>query len=112
MLLFWQQRKCPKARQPPEVWRVYNKLFLPKWDLDFIKLVLWRKLPVGVRQERMGGKMCPLDGQVEDHQHSTDVSDTRLGRAMGSDSDEFSTDVSDSRKRRRREGGSGKEART
>ena len=69
MLLFLQQRKRPKARQPPEVWRVYNKLFLPRWDLDFIKRVLWRKLPVGVRQERMGGKMCPLDGRVEDHQH-------------------------------------------
>ena len=69
MLLFLQQRKRPKARQPPEVWRVYNNLFLPKWDMDFIKRVLWRKLPVGVRQERMGGKMCPLDGRVEDHQH-------------------------------------------
>ena len=29
--------------------------------------VLWRKLPVGVRQERMGGKLCPLDGWVETH---------------------------------------------
>ena len=52
-----------------------------------------------------------LSGSDGEEQYSTDVSDTRLGRAMGSDSDEFSTDVSDSRKRRRREGGSGKEAR-
>ena len=69
MLLFLQQRTRPKARQPPDVWRVYNKLHLPKWDLDFIKRVLWRKLPVGVRQERLGGNLCPLDGRVEDHRH-------------------------------------------
>ena len=69
MLLFLQQRTRPKARQPPDVWRVYNKLHLPKWDLDFIKRVLWRKLPVGVRQERLGGNLCPMDGRLEDHRH-------------------------------------------
>ena len=53
-----------------------------------------------------------LSGSDGEEQYSTDVIDTRLGRAMGSDSDEFSTDVSDSRKRRRREGGLGKEATT
>ena len=46
-----------------------------------------------------------LSGSDGEEQYSTDVSDTRLGRVVGSDSDEFSTDVSDSRKRRRREGG-------
>ena len=46
-------------------------------------------------------------GSDGEEPYSTDVSDTRLGRATGTDSDEFSTDVSDSRKRRRREGGVG-----
>ena len=54
----------------------------------------------------------PSDGSDGEEQYNTDVSDTRLGRVMGSDSDGFSTDISDSRKRRRKEGGSGKEART
>ena len=33
--------------EPPEVWRVFNHLYLPKWELDFIQRVLWHKLPVG-----------------------------------------------------------------
>ena len=44
-------------------------------------------------------------GSDGEEPYSTNVSDTRLGRPTGTDSDEFSTDVSDSRKRRRREGG-------
>ena len=87
----------------------------------------WRRRQTGKRVQRWtqgGGSSSDttssssseigesLSGSDGEEQYNTDVSDTRLGRAMGSDSDEFSTDVSDSRKRRRREGGLGKEART
>ena len=48
MLLFMQHQTRPKALQPPEVWRVFNNLHLPRWDLDFIRRVLWKKLPLGV----------------------------------------------------------------
>ena len=65
-----QQRTRHEARQPKEVWRVFGCLHLPKWDLDFIWRVLWRKLPVGARMERLGGKLCPQCGRVEDHAHT------------------------------------------
>ena len=29
----------------------------------------WKKLPLGTRMERLGGKLCLLDGRVEDHEH-------------------------------------------
>ena len=69
-LLAMQQRTRHEARQPEEVWRVFGRLHLPKWDLDFIRRVLWRKLPVGARMERLGGKLCPQCGRVEDHAHT------------------------------------------
>ena len=49
---------------------MFGCLHLPKWDLDFVRRVLWRKLPVGVRMERLGGKLCPQCGRVEDHAHT------------------------------------------
>ena len=55
-LLAIQQRTRHEARQSKEVWRVFGCLHLPKWDLDFIRRVLWRKLPVGARMERLGGQ--------------------------------------------------------
>ena len=42
---------------------------MPKWDKDFIRRCLWKKLPVGTRMERLGGKLCPLDSKVETHEH-------------------------------------------
>ena len=63
-LLAMQQRTRHEARQSKEVWRVFGCLHLPKWDLDFIRRVLWRKLPVGVRMERLAGKLCPQCGRV------------------------------------------------
>ena len=30
---------------------------------------LWKELPVGVQMERLGGKLCPMDGRVENHIH-------------------------------------------
>ena len=69
-LLAMQQRTRHEARQSKEVWRVFGCLHLPKWDLDFIRRVLWRKLPVGATMERLGGKLCPQCGRVEDHAHT------------------------------------------
>ena len=69
-LLAMQQRTCHEARQPKEVWHVFGRLHLPEWDSDFIRRVVWRKLPVGVRMERLGGKLCPQCGRVEDHAHT------------------------------------------
>ena len=34
-----------------------------------MRRALWKKLPLGTRMERLGGKLCPLDGRVEDHEH-------------------------------------------
>ena len=62
MLLFLQHRRRPEAQQPPEVWRVFWQLVLPKWDLDFIRRVLWRKLPLGVRMERLGENFVTWTG--------------------------------------------------
>ena len=69
MLLFLHQCTRPEAQQPPAVWQAFSNLRLPKWDLDFIRRVLWRKLPVGVWMEQMGGNLCPLDGRMENHEH-------------------------------------------
>ena len=69
MLLYMQHRGRHLARQPPEVWQVFERLFLPVWDKDFRKRSPWKKLPVGTHMERMGGKLCPLDCRVEDHAH-------------------------------------------
>ena len=69
MLLYMQHKRRHEPRQPPEVWQKFGQLFLPKWDRDFVRRALWRKLPLGTRMERLGGKLCPLDGRVEDHEH-------------------------------------------
>ena len=68
MLLYMHQRRHA-ARQPPEVWRAFERLYLPRWDKDFVRRCLWKKLPLGTRMERLGGKLCPLDNKVEDHEH-------------------------------------------
>ena len=34
---------------------------LPKWEMDVIRRVLWRKLLVGVCMEQLGATLCPLD---------------------------------------------------
>ena len=69
MLLYMQHRQQHRARQSQDVWQAVERLFLPKWDKDFIRPCLWKKLPVGTRMERLGGKLCPLDSRVEDHEH-------------------------------------------
>ena len=67
MLLYMQHKRRHEPRQPPEVWQTFGQLFLPKCDRDFVRRALWRKL--GTRMERLGGKLCPLDGRAEDHEH-------------------------------------------
>ena len=69
MLLYMRHKRRHEPRQPPEVWQAFGRLFLPKWDRDFMCRAQWRKLPLGTRMERLGGKLCPLDGRVEDHKH-------------------------------------------
>ena len=69
MLLFMQHKRRHEPRQPSEVWQAFGRLFLPKWDRDFLRRTLWKKLPVGTRMERLGGKLCLLDGRVESHEH-------------------------------------------
>ena len=34
-----------------------------------MRRVLWKRLPVGVHMEQLGGPNCPLDGRVEGHTH-------------------------------------------
>ena len=69
MLLFMQHKRRHEPRQPPDVWQAFGRLFLPKWDRDFVSRTPWKKLPSGTRMERFGGKLCPLDGRVENHEH-------------------------------------------
>ena len=70
ILLLMQPRTRPEARQSRDVWWAFGWLYRPKWDLDFIPRVLWRKWPLRVRMEWIGGKLCPLYGRVEDHSHA------------------------------------------
>ena len=48
---------------------MFRWLYLPKWGLDFIRGVLWRKLHMGIQMKILGVKLCPLDAKVEDHSH-------------------------------------------
>ena len=38
MLLYMQHNRRHVARQPPEVWRVFVRSYLPKWDQDYSAL--------------------------------------------------------------------------
>ena len=69
MLLYMQHRRRHPARKTLEVWSAFQRLYLPRWDKNFITRCLWKKLPVGTRMERLGGKLCPLDSRVETHEH-------------------------------------------
>ena len=55
MLLYMQCRRRRPARQAA-VLQSFQRLYLPKWDKDFIRRCLWKKLPVGTRMERNGGE--------------------------------------------------------
>ena len=65
-----QRGLAEEPRQPLEVWCVFGRLYLPKWDLDFIQRALWKKLPIGgTMGHRVGTKLCPLCHKLEDHEH-------------------------------------------
>ena len=71
LLLLLLLTPVPATNTPPfvQAMPVFGELFLPNRELDFIWRVLWRKLPVGMCMEQLGGAPCPLDGRVEDHAH-------------------------------------------
>ena len=65
-----QRGLAEEPRQPLEVRRAFRRLYLPNWDLDFIRRALWKKLPIGGRTgHRVGSKLCPLCHKLEDHEH-------------------------------------------
>ena len=62
------------VRQPPEVWRALARVRVPGRDRDFMRQVLWGKLPVAKRVHAIFPAIppwCPLDFGVEDHYHRT-----------------------------------------
>ena len=69
-LLYMLKGKQEVPRQSPLVWKMFRKLFLPKWNLDFIRRALWKKLPIGGKMgHRVGNGKCPICGRLEDHEH-------------------------------------------
>ena len=70
MLQYMQHKQRRETPQPPEVWQTFEQLFLPKWDRNCVCRALWRNVPLGTRIERLGGKLCTLDGRMEDHEHA------------------------------------------
>jgi ribonuclease HI len=61
-----------EERQPDGVWRKLAKLRIPGKDKDFIRMALWKKLPTGLRLQRIFPRLsraCPLCGVVEDNEH-------------------------------------------
>ena len=69
-LLFMLKGKQEAPRQELLVWRIFRRLFLPKWDMDFIRRTLWKKLPINGRMgHRVGNGKCPICGRLEDHEH-------------------------------------------
>ena len=69
-LLFLQVQHVEDPRQPSKVWKHFGRLHLPKWDLDFMRRVLWKKLPISGRMgHRVGNKLCLLCHRLGDHEH-------------------------------------------
>ena len=66
LMLFMKHRTRLEAQQPPEVWHMVRKLFLPKWDLDFIRWVLWRKLLV---PPHANGPPMPMEPPLRTKRH-------------------------------------------
>ena len=60
-----------KPRQPPEVWTAFLKITRPPGFREFIRLALWRKLPVGSRLNSWlnDGGLCPFHQQLETVPH-------------------------------------------
>ena len=59
-------------RQNQETWTAYSKLVAPTDFLEYLRLALWRKLPVGERLDawlKTGG-LCPFHSEIESIDHS------------------------------------------
>ena len=71
MLLHLRSSLPPTPRADSATWKAFKKLQLPWIDKDFIRVVLWKKLPLAKRLTPMTGGQgkCPLDGLLEDHTH-------------------------------------------
>lgn len=66
------QGTAQEMRQPPEVWKAFQRIRLPGPDRDFIRQALWKKLAVGGRMHNIFPSIppwCPFDFSVEDHHH-------------------------------------------
>ena len=61
-----------KPRQPPEVWTAFLKITCPPRFREFLRLALWRKLPVGSRLNSWlnDGGLCPFHQQLETVPHA------------------------------------------
>ena len=61
-----------KRRQDASVWEALIKSPVPDHDKDFVRVALWRKLAVGMRQYKWkpGDTLCPLDNKQETIDHA------------------------------------------
>ena len=59
-------------RQDASVWEAVVKSPLPDQDKDFVRVALWRKLSVGMRQCRWkpGDTLCPIDNKHDTVDHA------------------------------------------
>ena len=67
MALFLCSSTSLAPRQPPEVWKAFHSFNVPAQHKDFIRQVLWLRLPVGERQKQWkpDDVWCAVDGELE-----------------------------------------------
>ena len=72
MALFLCSTTSLAPRQPPEVWKAFHLFNIPAHHKDFIRQVLWLRLPVGERQKdwKPDDVWCPIDGELETIDHA------------------------------------------
>ena len=72
MALFLCSPTSLAPRQPSEVWRAFHSFNVPAQHKDFIRQVLWLRLPVGERQKewKPDDVWCPIDGELETIDHA------------------------------------------
>ena len=72
MALFLCSPTSLAPRQPPGVWKAFHFFNVPTHHKDFIRQVLWLRLPVGERQKdwKPDDVWCPIDGELETIDHA------------------------------------------
>ena len=72
MALFLCSTTSLAPRQPPEVWKAFHLFNIPAHHKDFMRQVLWLRLPVGERQKdwKPDDVWCPIDGELETIDHA------------------------------------------